>query len=102
MAVLMEPEPGWHGYWSNPGDAGLPLSLEWTLPSGARAGALQFPVPRTLMLQGLMNHVYEQAYAVLVPVTVPADARPARACRSAPRPAGWPAPNRSACPKKPC
>lgn len=76
MAVLMEPEPGWHGYWSNPGDAGLPLSLEWTLPSGARAGALQFPVPRTLMLQGLMNHVYEQAYAVLVPVTVPADARP--------------------------
>ncbi|WP_179506664.1 MULTISPECIES: protein-disulfide reductase DsbD domain-containing protein [unclassified Sphingomonas] len=75
MAVLMEPEAGWHGYWSNPGDAGLPLSLDWTLPAGAKAGDLQFPVPRTLVVQGLMNHVYEQAYAVLVPVTLPADAR---------------------------
>lgn len=74
MAVLMEPEAGWHGYWSNPGDAGLPLSLDWTLPPGARAGELQFPVPQTLIVQGLMNHVYEQAYAVLVPVALPADA----------------------------
>lgn len=75
MAVLMEPEAGWHGYWSNPGDAGLPLTLEWDLPRGASAGALQFPVPQTLVVQGLMNHVYEHRYAVLVPVTVPADAR---------------------------
>jgi thiol:disulfide interchange protein/DsbC/DsbD-like thiol-disulfide interchange protein len=74
MAVLMQPEAGWHGYWSNPGDAGLPLSLDWTLPPGVKAGDLQFPVPQTLMVQGLMNHVYEQAYAVLVPVTVPATA----------------------------
>ena len=74
MAVLMEPAAGWHGYWSNPGDAGLPLSLDWTLPAGAKAGDLQFPVPQTLIVQGLMNHVYEQAYAVLVPVTVPANA----------------------------
>ncbi len=76
MAVLMQPEAGWHGYWTNPGDAGLPLSLDWSLPAGAKAGDLQFPVPQTLVLQGLMNHVYEQAYAVLVPVTVPTDAQP--------------------------
>ena len=74
LAVLMEPEKGWHGYWSNPGDAGLPLSVEWTLPKGARIGEPGFPVPRTLLVQGLMNHVYEQAYAVLVPLTLPADA----------------------------
>lgn len=76
LAVLMQPDKGWHGYWSNPGDAGLPITLDWTLPSGASTGALAFPVPQTLLLQGLMNHVYEHDYAVLVPFTVPKGATP--------------------------
>uniref|UniRef100_UPI0038BAEC98 protein-disulfide reductase DsbD family protein n=1 Tax=Novosphingobium sp. TaxID=1874826 RepID=UPI0038BAEC98 len=75
LAVTMQPEQGWHGYWLNPGDAGLGLTLDWTLPKGAKAGDLQYPVPQTLLVQGLMNHVYEHAYAVLVPLTVPADAQ---------------------------
>ncbi len=74
LALYMEPEPSWHGYWSNPGDAGYGLTLEWQLPPGFSAGTPQFPVPKTLLISGLMNHVYEQAYAVLVPVTVPANA----------------------------
>ncbi len=76
LAVLMQPDKGWHGYWSNPGDAGLPIMLKWTLPSGAGAGPLAFPVPQTLLVQGLMNHVYEHDFAVLVPVTVPKNAVP--------------------------
>lgn len=76
LAVLMQPDKGWHGYWSNPGDAGLPITLEWTLPPGASTGPLAFPVPQTLLLQGLMNHVYEHDYAVLVPFTAPGDAKP--------------------------
>ena len=79
LAVLMQPDKGWHGYWTNPGDAGLPISLEWTLPSGVSAGPLAFPVPQTLLVQGLMNHVYEHDYAVLVPLTVPKDAKPGSA-----------------------
>ena len=76
LAVLMQPDKGWHGYWTNPGDAGLPITLDWTLPPGVGAGPLAFPVPQTLLVQGLMNHVYEHDYAVLVPLTVPKDARP--------------------------
>ncbi len=76
LALLMQPEAGWHGYWSNPGDAGYGLTLDWTLPAGAAAGGMQFPVPQTLLIQGLMNHIYEHDYAVLVPLQVPADARP--------------------------
>lgn len=76
LALLMQPEPGWHGYWSNPGDAGYGLTLDWTLPKGASTGAMQFPVPQTLVIQGLMNHVYEHEYAVLVPLKLPADALP--------------------------
>lgn len=76
LAFAMTPAPGWHGYWQNPGDAGLGMSVDWTLPAGAKAGALAYPVPETLLISGLMNHVYEHAYAVLTQLTVPADARP--------------------------
>lgn len=74
LAIRMTPEAGWHGYWQNPGDAGLGLELDWTLPTGASAGALQYPVPDTLLVSGLMNHVFEHEYAVLVPLTLPANA----------------------------
>ena len=76
LAVLMQPAPGWHGYWLNPGDAGLPLMVDWTLPRGASAAPLRFPVPGTLIVSGLMNHVYEHDYAVLTELSVPASATP--------------------------
>jgi DsbC/DsbD-like thiol-disulfide interchange protein/cytochrome c biogenesis protein CcdA len=76
IAIHMTPEKGWHGYWSNPGDAGLGMQLDWTLPDGAKAGSPRYPVPQTLVVSGLMNHVYESDYAVLVPFTAPANAVP--------------------------
>ncbi|KTR82876.1 thiol:disulfide interchange protein [Novosphingobium barchaimii] len=75
LAILMRPEKGWHGYWLNPGDAGLGMQLAWSLPHGAKAGEPRYPVPQTLLISGLMNHVYEQVYAVLVPFTPPAGTR---------------------------
>ncbi len=76
VALVMQPDKDWHGYWSNPGDAGLPPALDWTLPKGASIGTMQFPVPQTLLVAGLMNHVYEHDFAILMPLTVPADAAP--------------------------
>jgi len=74
LALHFRPQPGWHGYWSNPGDAGYGMDLAWDLPEGWSAGDPEYPVPQTLVISGLMNHVYEGDYAVLVPVEVPADA----------------------------
>ncbi len=76
LAFLMKPDKGWHGYWFNPGDAGLGLTPTWTLPAGASAGELRYPVPQTLLVAGLMNHVYEHDYAVLTTLTLPGTARP--------------------------
>ncbi|WP_423142994.1 protein-disulfide reductase DsbD family protein [Parablastomonas sp. CN1-191] len=75
LAIAMTPAPGWHGYWSNPGDAGLGMTLDWALPTGAVAGLPRYPVPTTLIVGGLMNHVYARPYALLVPLSVPIDAR---------------------------
>ena len=52
-------EPGWHVYWKNPGDAGEPPHIKWTLPEGVTAGPLQFPAPKRLPLGPLMDFGYE-------------------------------------------
>ncbi|MGX7951647.1 protein-disulfide reductase DsbD family protein [Tsuneonella sp. HG249] len=74
LAIAFDPQPGWHGYWSNPGDAGYGMELKWQLPDGWRAGEPRYPVPQRLVIGGLMNHVYEGPYAVLVEVAVPVQA----------------------------
>jgi DsbC/DsbD-like thiol-disulfide interchange protein/cytochrome c biogenesis protein CcdA len=74
LAIRFKPDPGWHGYWSNPGDAGYGMRLEWDLPEGWKAGEPLYPVPHKLLIAGLMNHVYEGEYAVLVPIEVPEQA----------------------------
>lgn len=75
LAIHMRPAKGWHGYWLNPGDAGLPMDVQWKLPTGFRAGPLRYPVPSRLTVAGLMNYVYEREYAVLVRLKVPAGAQ---------------------------
>ncbi|MFL6776723.1 MAG: protein-disulfide reductase DsbD family protein [Sphingomicrobium sp.] len=75
LAIHMRPAPGWHGYWLNPGDAGLPMDVSWQLPEGFSTGALRYPVPTRLKVAGLMNYVFERDYAVLVRLNVPAGAQ---------------------------
>ncbi|HEU4704764.1 MAG TPA: protein-disulfide reductase DsbD domain-containing protein [Sphingomicrobium sp.] len=75
LAIHMRTRPGWHGYWRNPGDAGLPMEVDWTLPPGFAVGPPRYPVPTRLTIAGLMNYVYERDYAVLVRLKVPPRAR---------------------------
>ncbi len=32
VALKLTPGEGWHVYWKNPGDVGLPTTLDWQLP----------------------------------------------------------------------
>ncbi len=73
LAIHFTPAVGYHGYWLNPGDAGFGTRLEWT--GAGHAGEPQYPVPETLLISGLMNHVFQTDYALLVPYTIPANAR---------------------------
>jgi DsbC/DsbD-like thiol-disulfide interchange protein/cytochrome c biogenesis protein CcdA len=71
LAIVMRTKPGWHGYWLNPGDAGLPMEVQWQLPPGFSVGELRYPVPTRLTIGGIMNYVYERDYAVLVRLQAP-------------------------------
>jgi DsbC/DsbD-like thiol-disulfide interchange protein/cytochrome c biogenesis protein CcdA len=72
LAIRMTPDPGWHGYWKNPGDAGAENRIAWNLPAGLSAGPLLYPVPARLTIAGLMNYVFEGPYSVLADLKIPA------------------------------
>ena len=72
IALDMRTEKRWHGYWSNPGEAGYAPRLTWTLPPGATMSAPEYPVPTTLSVAGLMNYVFEADHALILSFKVPA------------------------------
>jgi thiol:disulfide interchange protein/DsbC/DsbD-like thiol-disulfide interchange protein len=65
---------GWHTYWKNPGDAGAPTEIQWTLPRGWKADAIQWPRPKRLPVGPLMDYGYEGTPWLLTKLTAPADA----------------------------
>ena len=59
VALRLAIDKGWHTYWQNPGDSGLPTTLEWKLPAGITAGPIEWPAPRALPTGPLLNYGYE-------------------------------------------
>ncbi|MFB9970505.1 protein-disulfide reductase DsbD domain-containing protein [Pseudoroseomonas cervicalis] len=68
--------PGWHTYWKNPGDAGTPPELSFTLPEGASATGFDWPAPYRMPFGPLVNYGYEGQVLLPLTVTPPADLRP--------------------------
>lgn len=60
--------PGWHTYWRNPGESGMATSVEWDLPEGVMAGALQWPPPETHAAGGMTTYIYEGETVLIVPL----------------------------------
>src|ERR1044071_2355684 len=59
---------GWHTYWRNPGDSGLPTEIAWTLPAGFHAGDIVWPVPERFVVEGLGNYGYRDTVDLLIPI----------------------------------
>ncbi|MCP5412919.1 MAG: thioredoxin family protein [Alphaproteobacteria bacterium] len=76
VALVEDIAEGWHTYWKNPGDAGAPTRIQWTLPDGWSAGDIQWPRPKRLPVGPLMDYGYEGKLWLPVTITAPADARP--------------------------
>ena len=88
VALRFALAPGWHTYWRNPGESGLPTTLAWKLPPGFAAGDIVWPAPKTLPAGPLVNYGYEGDVLHLVPLTVPNDAQPGSTATLAAR-ADW-------------
>lgn len=71
FAIRQELRPGWHVFWTNPGDAGMPLRLEWSLPAGYEAGPVLHPAPEYIPVGPLASYAHEGAPVFLTSVTAP-------------------------------
>ena len=72
LGLAIEHQPHWHTYWKNPGDSGLPTTLQWELPAGLAAGEVEWPTPQRLPIGPLVNYGYEGKLLLPVKVNVPA------------------------------
>ena len=74
LALRQQIQTGWHTYWVNPGDSGLPTTVDWTLPAlpaGFQAGPIVWPTPRRIPFGPLVSYGYEGEVLLPVTVTVP-------------------------------
>lgn len=69
VAIRQQIAPGWHTYWRNPGEAGLPTTMTWTLPAGVQAGAMVWPTPTLFRDGGVSDYGYAKEATLLVPLT---------------------------------
>jgi thiol:disulfide interchange protein len=67
VALRLRMADGWHTYWKNPGDAGVPPEL--TI-DGVTQSAIDWPTPRRVAEGSVMTYAYTGE--VLLPVTVTA------------------------------
>ena len=88
MALRLAMDRGWHTYWQNPGDSGLPTTLAWKLPAPLRAGPIQWPAPQVLPVGPLVNYGYEGEVLLLTDVATTGDVAGAQTVTLAAR-ADW-------------
>jgi thiol:disulfide interchange protein len=75
LALRQQIESGWHTYWSNPGESGLPTTIDWRLPQGFKADPIAWPVPERFSYGPVVGYGYEHEVLLLVTIDVPADLR---------------------------
>lgn len=57
--VRLRVDQPWHVYWHNPGEAGMPTSVELKLPDGWKGSALKHPIPKKFKTGGLHGFGHE-------------------------------------------
>ena len=76
LGIAIDPGPGWHIYWQNPGETGYAPRFAWALPSGYSVGAIRHPAPQRLVAAGSTVNVHAGPVVLLASLTVPASAHP--------------------------
>ena len=81
IGLHLQLAPGWHTYWRNPGDSGLPTKVQWHAPAAVKPGDIAWPAPQRFAVGGLYNFGYTGDVVLPVPVQVAASAKPGTTAR---------------------
>lgn len=66
--IRIKIDAGWHTYWKNPGEGGIPLKIEAKLPDGWALGEMQYTAPKRFTTGELPSIGYEGE--VILPITI--------------------------------
>ncbi|TLY53282.1 MAG: hypothetical protein E6K53_01565 [Gammaproteobacteria bacterium] len=76
LGLHLKHAPHWHTYWINPGDSGLPMKLNWSLPPGFIADDIAWPAPKRFSVGELANFGYDGEVLLPVMLHVSPNAKP--------------------------
>jgi thiol:disulfide interchange protein/DsbC/DsbD-like thiol-disulfide interchange protein len=77
LGVHIQMAPGWHTYWLNPGDSGLPTVIDLKLPPRWKAEPVQWPIPSKFVEPGdLTTFGYKNEVLLTIRLTPPEDLSP--------------------------
>lgn len=68
FGIKLTVDEGWHIYWRNPGDTGLPTEIAWSLPDQFAISPRVWPIPERFTVGELVNYGYKDS--VVFPQTV--------------------------------
>ncbi len=64
-------KPGWHIYWKNPGDSGLPTRVSLKEQDGVLASEVRYAVPEEFRQPGdILGYGYEEEASFLLPFSI--------------------------------
>jgi thiol:disulfide interchange protein DsbD len=70
VALRLRLADGWHTYWRNPGEAGVPTEIVATLSSGATSGAIEWPAPGRITEGPVTTYGFSGDVVLPISVTV--------------------------------
>lgn len=74
LGILFKLKPGWHIYWKNSGDSGLPTIVEFNLPENFSQTDIHWPVPESFVRSGnIKDYGYADRVLLWKTVNVPKD-----------------------------
>jgi thiol:disulfide interchange protein DsbD len=75
LALRLRTDAGWHTYWKDPGESGLPAAIEWRSLAHASTGPWRWPAPVAHEDAAGRSLVLPAESVILIPFSVAATAR---------------------------
>lgn len=69
--IRVEVAKGWHTYWTNPGEGGMPFRIKAEFPEGWSLGEIRYPLPKRFTTGGLPGFGYEGVVDLALTITAP-------------------------------
>lgn len=76
LGIELQMLPGWHTYYKESGDAGMPTRITWILPPGFKASSLLWEKPSKFNDSGIITYGYHDKTLIVSTITSPADLKP--------------------------